>query len=135
MASKHTVATSEEDYLEVDPPVPGQNYACISFISPETILVQRELFMFNKYMNQVCGEFEQKIDDIMKKASDTLKNKIQKEFRKELQYHLKYTYNQFKDKFDDFKYKHHDELEKQLNEHTNFKTNVRGVKVRGVYDS
>ena len=35
MTSKHTVETREDDYLEVDRPVPGQNYACISVISPE----------------------------------------------------------------------------------------------------
>jgi len=25
----------EEDFLEVDRPVPGQNYCCLSFVSPD----------------------------------------------------------------------------------------------------
>ena len=32
-----------EDFLEVDRPVPGQNYCCISFISPDKILKQKEV--------------------------------------------------------------------------------------------
>ena len=48
---------------------------------------------------------------------------------------MKYEYNQFKDKFDDFKYKYSEELERLVNEHSNFKTNVRGVKIRGVFDT
>ena len=27
-----------EDFLDVDTPIPGQNYACVSFISPENII-------------------------------------------------------------------------------------------------
>jgi hypothetical protein len=26
---------TEEDFLEVDKPVPGQNFVCLSFVSPE----------------------------------------------------------------------------------------------------
>ena len=50
------------DYLEVDNPIPGQNYTCVSFVSPENVIKHKELFMFNKYMNQRCGEYELKID-------------------------------------------------------------------------
>ena len=41
------------DYLEVDNPIPGQNYTCISFVSPDDIIKQKELFLFNKFMNQL----------------------------------------------------------------------------------
>ena len=34
-----------EDYLEVDKPIPGQNYVCLSFISPDNTLKQKELGM------------------------------------------------------------------------------------------
>ena len=39
----------EEDYLDVDKPLPGQNYYCISFVSPEKVLEQKELFMYYHY--------------------------------------------------------------------------------------
>ena len=35
------------DYLEVDNPIPGQNYVCLSFVSPEKTLKEKELFLFN----------------------------------------------------------------------------------------
>ena len=40
----------------------------------------------------------------------------------------------FKGKFDDFKYKHGEKLDEEFNNQCDFKTNVRGVKVRGVFD-
>ena len=42
--------TEKEDFLEVDRPVPGQNYACLSFISPENVLKEKELYLFHKFM-------------------------------------------------------------------------------------
>ena len=56
--SKNTVPVEQEVYLEIDDRIPGQNYVCMSFISPEETLIQSELFKFNKYMLQVCKDFE-----------------------------------------------------------------------------
>ena len=39
----------EEDFLEVDKQIPGQNYVCLSFVSPEKILNQKEKFLFYHY--------------------------------------------------------------------------------------
>ena len=30
----------KEDFLEVDPKIPGQNFVCLSFVSPEKVLVK-----------------------------------------------------------------------------------------------
>ena len=30
----------KEDFLEVDPSIPGQKYTCISFVSPDKIIKQ-----------------------------------------------------------------------------------------------
>ena len=42
--------TQEEDFLEVDPQVRGQNYCCISFVSPENILNNKDVFKMNKFL-------------------------------------------------------------------------------------
>ena len=123
------------DYLEVDKPIPGQNYACISFISPDELIKQKELFLFNKYMNQRCGELEKNIGECIKKCSDELKNKIQRDIVDKLKLELKYTYSEFKNNYDDFKYKYNEELNTAFDNVSNKKTSVRGVKVRGCYDS
>ena len=127
--------SDNEIYIEGDQPVPGQNYCCLSFLSPEEVIKSRETYMFHRFMTQRCGEWEQSIDKIIKNAGDDLKNKIGKELKEKLKLELKYTYDQFKSKMDDFTYKYHDELEKDFNEKNEYKTSVRGVKVRGVYET
>ena len=125
----------KEDFLEVDQPIPGQSYACMSFISPDKVLRNKEMFMFHKFMTQRCGEFEKVIDDITKKASDDLKNKIDRDLKSKLKLELKYTYEQFKDKYDDFIYKFNTDLQTAFDKENDFQTSVRGVKVRGVYNT
>merc|ERR1711976_72214 len=123
------------DYLEVDNPIAGQNFVCLSFVSPEKTLKEKELFLFNKFMNQRCGEWENKLDEITKDCTEEYKNKLNTEIKDVLKKELKFTYSEFKSAFDDFKYKYHDDLEKAFGRIAGTQTNVRGVKVRGVYDS
>ena len=40
----------EQDFLEVDRPIPGQNFVCLSFISPENILEDKKLYTLYKFM-------------------------------------------------------------------------------------
>ena len=44
--------TTEEktDFLDVDPAIPGQNYCCISFVSPEDMIKQKELFIMKNFV-------------------------------------------------------------------------------------
>ena len=49
--------STTEDYLEVDKSIPGQNYACISFVSPEKVLKQKEMFMFENFDNEIRSYF------------------------------------------------------------------------------
>lgn len=93
-----------EDFLEVDQPIPGQNYACISFVSPEEVLKKKELFMVHKYLKTVSKKYE--LDE----------NKVEEEFK-------------------DFMYVNSDKLEKEFYQNNDFRTTVRGVKVRGIYDT
>jgi hypothetical protein len=123
------------DYLDVDNPIPGQNYTCISFVSPDETMKQKELFLFNKYMNQRCGELENEVSEVIKKCSDELKNKIERDIVEKLRLEMKYTYNEFKSKYDDFRYKYNDELNDAFEKISDKKTSIRGVKVRGCYDS
>jgi len=127
--------SENEIFLEGDNPVPGQNFVCISFLSPEDVMKNKELYMFHRFMTQRSGEWENAIDKITKNAGDELKNKINKELKEKLKLELKFTYKQFKDRLDDFTYKYHDELEKDFSEQNDYRTSVRGVKVRGVYET
>ena len=39
------------DLLDEDAPVAGQKFVCVSFISPEKIIKQREMFMFENFLS------------------------------------------------------------------------------------
>ena len=39
------MSNTEEDFLEVDPPIPGQNFSCISFVSPEKELEKKGIIL------------------------------------------------------------------------------------------
>ena len=145
MTSRNTIPTAEEDYLEVDDRIPGQNYVCISFVSPEDILKQKEMYLFHRFMTQICGEVEFVLDQKIKPpddATDEMKSeyagintKFVEATKAELRNYIRETYDGFKGKFDDFKYKHGEKLDEEFNKQCDFKTNVRGVKVRGVFDT
>ena len=46
----------EVDYLDVDIPIPGQQYVCISFLSPEKVLIQKEQFIMKKFIKSLTDE-------------------------------------------------------------------------------
>ena len=38
------------DLLEEDKPISGQKFVCVSFVSPENILVQKNHFLFQEFL-------------------------------------------------------------------------------------
>ena len=126
----------EEVFLEGDNPIPGQSYCLVSFLSPEEVVKDKQLYMFNRFMTQRCGEWEEAVKKCMDKSKgEDLKGKMERDILEKLRLEMKYTYEQFKSRFEDFQYKFHDQLEKDFNEVCDYKTNIRGVKVRGVYET
>ena len=93
-----------EDYLDIDPPINGQNYVCLSFVSPEDVIEDRHAFNVSKYLQSIAKSEGKDFDKLMSQYTD-------------------------------FCYKHEDSLQKEYDERNNFKTSVRGIKVRGVYQS
>ena len=92
------------DYLDVDDTIPGQNYVCLSFVSPEALIQKREAFNVSKFLQSYCKEQELEFKDIYSK-------------------------------YEDFAYKFSDKLQRDFDEANDFQTSMRGVKVRGVYDT
>lgn len=40
----------KETYLEADKEIPGQHYVCLSFISPQKVLANKEIFLFSEFL-------------------------------------------------------------------------------------
>lgn len=110
----------KEDFLEVDSKIPGQNYVCLSFVSPEKILKRKETFFTTKFLEYLFNDEEMIAQDIREK----MLNKI-----------LKIDFQNVEKLYEDWKYSKNDDLETQFFELNDYKTSMRGLKVRGVYDS
>ena len=92
------------DYLEVDNIIPGQNYVCLSFLSPESLIQNREAFNCSKFLQSYCKDKNLKFDEVY-------------------------------ESYMGFVYKHEDKLQRDFDEKNNFQTSLRGIKVRGVFDT
>ena len=46
------MASKEESWLEEDQEIPGQRFVLLSFLSPENVLEKKELYFFNKFVDQ-----------------------------------------------------------------------------------
>lgn len=128
------------DLLEEDKPIAGQKFACLSFVSPESILKQKDHFFFEKFLHywdyqKSMEKFIQFLNFVSFKyhvSFDKLSADFQ-EFAKEEKEILQKTniYDEYKTFLD----KHEDDIENEFNEKHNFQTSIRGLKVRGVFGS
>ena len=59
-----------EDYLDEDEPITGQKYALISFVSPENVLEKKELFFFERFLQNF--EVEWKVKGMETFLADTI---------------------------------------------------------------
>ena len=128
------------DLLEEDKPIAGQKFACLSFVSPESILKQKDHFYFEKFLHywdyqKSMEKFIQFLNFVSFKYHVNFE-KISvdfQEFAKEEKETLQKTniYDEYKTFLD----KHETDIENEFNENHDFQTSIRGLKVRGVFGS
>jgi len=126
------------DLLEEDKPISAQKFVCVSFVSPEKILKQKEVFFFEEFLkkwdfNKSMEKFIQFLSFISYKYNisfDDLTNDY-KEFVKEEKDNL--TKSSMVDDFKTFLDNNEEELEKSFQIANNFQTCTRGLKIRGSY--
>jgi len=129
--SKNVVPVSEMDYLEEDEQIRGQSFVCLSFLSPEKVLDKKEVFTFSKFTENFCNEVTELFENLKLKYPDdedgfqTIIDKYRFLFNKK---HMQEEYRYFLDEKTD-------ELNNEFNQEVDFQTNVRGLKVRGSYDT
>jgi hypothetical protein len=128
------------DVLEEDKLVAGQKFVCISFLSPENIIKEKNLYNFNKFLNKwdmnkslekynqflsfVSFKYNLKFDDLAKDLADFCVEEKSKLFATTIE-----------DEYKNFLDANEEYLENSFNEEHQFQTSVRGLKVRGSYPS
>ena len=126
------------DILETDKPIAGQNFVCMSFVSPEKVLKQKEVFFFEEFLknwefNKSMEKFLQFVNFISFKYNVSFEdlNKDFKDFVQEEKENL--IKSSLDDDYKTYLDNHEDELQKKFDIANNFQTSTRGLKVRGVY--
>jgi len=123
------------DFLDEDPEIPTQKYCIVSFLSPEKVIQDKSRFFFSKfiefmnydwkvkglehYMAFLSKKYNLKIDDLLADAAEFSKVR-DKEIRE----------TDLEEQYQVFLLKHEKELQEQYDNKVEFKSNVRGVKVR-----
>lgn len=128
------------DVLDEDSALSGQKFVCVSFLSPENIIKDRNLYNFDMFLKQynmrkslekyneflhfLAYKYELNHDSIIKDFDDFCKEE-------------KDTVSQtpLDDEFKNFMDSNDEMLEKKFNIENKFQTSVRGLKVRGVFSS
>ena len=128
------------DLLDEDQAISGQKYACLSFISPEEHIKNKNLFYFEKFLNnfefkKTFEKYTQFLNFLAYKYNldfNTL-TKDMEEFVEEEKDNLFLT--NLDDEYKSFIDEKKEKLQKEYNQLHEFQTNTRGIKVRGVFGS
>ena len=133
-----TVNAKYIDLLDEDRDIAGQKFVCLSFVSPEHILKQKDMFLFEEFIknwdfSKSMQKFSQFLNFISFKYHldfDKLTTDFQ-EFTKDERDKLIAT--TIEDDYKNFLDEHEDRLDKEFGDKHGFQTSVRGIKVRGVF--
>ena len=123
----------EEDFLEVDRPIPGQSFVCLSFISPEKVIKDKNLYLLSKFIENLT--VENKLpegvnqEDVKEDLLPKYKNKLEELAE------TGYSYSDVENAYKDFLYSNEKQLGDDFDEQNEFRTSVRGLKVRGTYST
>lgn len=157
----------KRDYLKQDPPLGGQTWVCLSFISPEDMIVKKELTYMNQFLvrdinkslkdeathmvKELVKVFNQQIEPVIdrykasvnesdravgKVLEDAYKKCIPDEtnFANRCLHLYAIDEEEIHDKYKIFKVQASDEIEKQFDKDNDYRTSVRGLKIRGVFN-
>ena len=129
--SAKLTCVKEVDYLDEDKPIRSQNFALLSFLSPEDVLVNKEAYMFNKFITKFSDDMTALLDGISSKYGDS------KDFVDSIKENNAYIFNpkDMSEQYGFYKSINNHDLESSYHRDNNFITSIRGIKVRGVFDT
>jgi hypothetical protein len=122
----------DKDFLDTDPPLRGQNYAVLSLLDPHDVVLRKEAWFFQRFLEAgITGELRQLLG--------LLKARYPKDTADIASLEDRHAYL-----FDPIalegQYNHYvtanaKELEDEYLEKNDYQTSMRGIKIRGVFDT
>jgi len=163
----------EEDFLSEDPEISSQKIVLLSFLSPEKVLANKDVFFFRNFLQNYALEWRTKKLEVwlaeqvsgINSKLETLAGNLDKapateataeavkpadEIRKnllrvdvlveEFQQYVRKNMRELADaklqeEYDNFLFTHGSKLEEEFFAKNEFRTTMRGIKVRGVFSS
>lgn len=126
------------DLCDEDPPIAGQKFVCMSFVSPEKILKKREVYLFDQFIKQwefsksmeryfdfihfIAYKYNLKVEELINDFNDFVKEENDKLKKSGIE-----------DDYKNFMDKQEEKLNEQFSREHAFQTSVRGLKIRGVF--
>lgn len=192
------MSDGEQTWLEQDKEIPGQKYVCLSFLSPEKVLANKEVFFYSRFLENYEVEYKvsasekflmdqilqvtkaiSKVEDLVAnagldvtdvsgssnmldkqsqpqaggsttdtkkwrdeavKAMQEVRASLSKDAADDLAQYVKKNMRDFKETkiqeaYENFMFKNRKKLEEEFFTKNEFRTSIRGLKVRGVYDT
>jgi len=173
------MSEEREEYLEADKEIPGQKFVCLSFLSPENVLANKDLFFFNAFLKDYEIQYKikategflmnevKRVTDAFSKGEDLLEEIVSKindktvtledisgatdlfkktraslalDVNDSLEKFVKSNMNDIKDTsiqedYETYLFKNRKKLDDDYFAKNNFRTTVRGLKIRGCYDT
>jgi hypothetical protein len=126
------------DLLDEDKPIAGQKFACLSFISPEDILKQKDLYFFEEFTKN--WDFSKSMEKFTL-FLNFVSHKYNVDFDKLTQDFQDFTKSEkeglistsIEDEYKTFMDNEEERLQEEFDKKNEFQTNIRGIKVRGVF--
>ena len=64
------ISCKEQDFLDEDPRIRGQNFVCLSFINPEDVIKKKESFLVEKFLSSFSDGMNEFIKELQMKYPD-----------------------------------------------------------------
>lgn len=134
LSKQELVSVAEHDYLDQDPPIRGQKYVCLSFISPEDAIANKESYFFKKFLHAFSSELTNLFTNMMNTYKDN--NEFVDGLRGiQERYGCVFNGENLQDEYTFYKASNGTSLESEYLELNKFQTTIRGLKVRGSYET
>lgn len=131
MDSNNLTKVNDHDFLDQDEPLRGQNFVCMSFLSPEDVIKDKESY----YVEAFLKKFTERTNELFE-GFEVLFPEQNNELRSiREQYNIHFDTKQIDTEYKAFKTLNENDITEKYSKENAFKTNVRGIKVRGTYES
>ena len=133
-----TVNPKYVDVLDEDKAIAGQKFVCVSFLSPEKIIEDKNLFFFKQFLKQwdmskslekyaqflnfVSYKYNLNFDSLSKDLEEFVKSERENLFMTTVE-----------DEFKTFVDNNEERMQSEFDEANTFQTSTRGIKIRGSF--